>query len=388
MEAKTFTIVFFTSLILSSVSAQITITAATLPDIGAENRRMEEFDIQSSDIEIGVGEEEETYEFSDIEGTAYTEETYHDPAVVDSQNLFPAANLARINQTTPFTELLLKNNDGIKVLGGISTNPLNSSQLLEWKINGEYYLRKTPMKYKNSYTQDASVYATISADFFPDTLFSDFPLKPDSFRIKVDINSEAEIDGYGLLYLKDFTSVEVLRQDYVERINPAIEARTTFTPWVDVTSLIVQNFPQLATVIESDTINTYRYYSNKSAFSVVEAVTTPTSDMVESVNYNTSGLTTSLFESEIDAHGYDITVNPNPSIGKVEINIDVKEPGDYKIRILNIVGYELWSEKYFIYDKHNEKLDFSQLKRGTYFYSLVSPNGKTLVTKRMLIVGA
>src|SRR5699024_10322289 len=99
------------------------------------------------------------------------------------------------------------------------------------------------------------------------------------------------------------------------------------------------------------------YYSNESGFPVLEAQTDLSGTVLQSINYNTDGLTTAIPFFKPQSNGFDISVSPNPSDGKVVLKMEVKQPGDYKVRILNIIGYQLWSEEYFIYDTRTEKLD-------------------------------
>src|SRR5699024_8705685 len=120
----------------------------------------------------------------------------------------------------------------------------------------------------------------------------------------------------------------------------------------------------------------YRYYSEESSFALLEAQTDDREN-IEMINYRNGDLSTFTIDIEKpEQHGYDISVNPNPSDGKVSLQAKVNRPGDYTIRVLNIIGYQLWSKDFYIYDEITEELDFSDLRRGTYFYSLVSPDGK------------
>lgn len=388
MQFKTFTHLLFISLFFTSVSAQITITASNLPSIGSINNRIVINDLQGITADYGNGDVNEQYTFDGLEGSPIIQERYVSPGSVDTEGLFPTANLARVSKDNFYQELLVKNDAGIKVIGGISLNPINTSTSLLWEVNGDYFIRKTPMNYQDNYSQEVSISATVSSSFLPDSILNQFPIEVDSFRFKINISTESEVDGYGTIYVNNFKSVDVLRQQYYESTDPRIEVRSSIIPWIDVTDIVKQAFPQIAGFLKADTIYSYRFYSDASAFNVLEVETEASRTELSGVDYSEDALVTSLISTEDLSYGYDISVSPNPSNGKVTFDIKVKEPGDYKIRILNIIGYQLWSDEYFIYDKKSMKHDFSELRRGTYFYSLVSPDGKTLVTKRMLIVGA
>ncbi|MCB0598025.1 MAG: T9SS type A sorting domain-containing protein, partial [Phaeodactylibacter sp.] len=61
-------------------------------------------------------------------------------------------------------------------------------------------------------------------------------------------------------------------------------------------------------------------------------------------------------------------------------------PGRYKLKIHNILGIEEWRKTYQISGNHTEKVDISSLRKGTYLYSLVDDRGKTITTRRLIVV--
>ncbi len=388
MHLKSFTFLLLVSFFLSTVSAQITVSASVLPSIGDVDQRMEVNSVQGIEAEYGSGESNEMYRFDGLSGKEATFQSFIAPEQVDEKGYFPGADLARVSSNKLYQELLSKGKDGLRVLGAVSLNPVKPSETLKWEVNDTYYLMKTPMNYQDNFEQEVSIFSTVSSEFLPDSILNSLPIDVDSFKFKFNIKTQSSIDGYGKLYVNSYEPVDVLRQTYYEQVVPRIEARSQFFPWVDVTDLVLQIYPQIGTILQSDTLSAYRYYSNESGFPVLEAQTDLSGTVLQSINYNTDGLTTAIPFFKPQSNGFDISVSPNPSDGKVVLKMEVKQPGDYKVRILNIIGYQLWSEEYFIYDTRTEKLDLSNLRRGTYFYSLVSPDGKTLVTKRLLIVGA
>lgn len=388
MQCRTFTFVFCVSLFLGSLSAQITISASILPTIGDTDQRIIVSSLSSVDASIGVGADSEIYEFSGLTGPEVTQKEFYDPAEIGLDSLYPDADLAASTRNKLYDELISKNETGLKLIGGVSMNPIVAGDILTWKVDGDYYLFKTPLNYKDTDSQEVNLYSALSSEFLPDSILQSFPLSVDSFKFKYKITTETTVDGYGRIYINDFNSVEVLRQDYYQHIDPRVEAYNAITKWMDITDLVKGNFPELNEFLEKETIKAYRYYSEESSFALLEAQTDDREN-IEMINYRNEDLSTFTIDIEkSEQHGYDISVNPNPSDGKVSLQAKVNRPGDYTIRVLNIIGYQLWSKDFYIYDEITEELDFSDLRRGTYFYSLVSPDGKILATKRMLIVGA
>lgn len=388
MKLKSFTFLVFISLFLSSVSAQITIFASGLPKVGDQDNRIVVNNLSDIYYDSGVGAGDEIYEFGDMEGRKELAQSFMAPEQVDAQGLFPSANLVRLSPDKFYYEMLLKDDDGLKLIGGISPNPMVPGTTIKWKLTGSYYLRNTPMTYGDELNQTADLSTVMDTEFLPDSILENLPLAIDSIKIKFKISSESEVDGFGRIYINDFKSMNVLRQDYQEVIDPRIEA-LTILGWIDVTGLVKEMIPEFGEMLQATSVKSYRYYSDESPFSLLEAVTSTDGTILEGINYNDNDLKTFITTVKMDdEYGYDISVSPNPSDGKINLEVKVDRPGDYTIKVMSIIGYQLWTGDYYIYDKLNEELDFRNLRRGTYFYSLVGPNGKTLVTKRMLIIGA
>lgn len=389
MHLKSFTLLIFISLFLSSVSAQISILASELPRIGDQDRRIVVTSLNDVESDLGLGASDEQYQFNNLSGNPITFQRFLEPSEVDPDGLFSHANMARTTNDKLYSELLVKSDDGLKVIGAISSNPIIEGVNLKWEVDGEYFLIKTPLNYQDADEQNVSISSAMSSDFLPDSVLSSFPIPVDSFKFKYKIKQESTVDGYGKIYINDYKSMNVLRMKYFEEVDPRIEAYSGILKWMDVTDLIKGSFPELDDFLKKESTHSYRYYSDQSQFSLLEAESDASGVMLNGINYNDGDLKTFIKHANTDAeHGFDIAVNPNPSDGKVTMEVRVDRPGDYTVRVMSIIGYQLWSGDFYIYDKLSEELDFRNLRRGTYFYSLVGPNGKTLVTKRMLIIGA
>ena len=77
---------------------------------------------------------------------------------------------------------------------------------------------------------------------------------------------------------------------------------------------------------------------------------------------------------------------PNPSIVNVRFEFSNLNPDNYKLKIFNILGIEVWSEEYYINGNRTTKVNVGNLKKGTYLYSLVDSKGKTISTKRLVVI--
>jgi len=81
-----------------------------------------------------------------------------------------------------------------------------------------------------------------------------------------------------------------------------------------------------------------------------------------------------------------ITAFPNPSFGNVSIQMVNYPLGEYRMKVYNVVGKELWAESFLLRSNRVFKADLLHLSKGTYLYSIFDKNGKKLVTKRIAIL--
>ncbi len=80
-------------------------------------------------------------------------------------------------------------------------------------------------------------------------------------------------------------------------------------------------------------------------------------------------------------------VYPNPSFGDFNIYLNQEELGDYTFTLKNIVGQEVWSTKInHLKNQSNTKLIIPNSQKGAYIYSLFSPSGEKMRTRRLNII--
>ena len=89
-----------------------------------------------------------------------------------------------------------------------------------------------------------------------------------------------------------------------------------------------------------------------------------------------------LYDQKPNIYAY-----PNPAIDQVRFDILNIPKGKYDLNIYNILGVKVWSNNYdFRNSVDTIQLDVNNFKKGTYLYSLVNEKGKTLATRRLVIL--
>ena len=84
--------------------------------------------------------------------------------------------------------------------------------------------------------------------------------------------------------------------------------------------------------------------------------------------------------------GLDIYVNPNPSFGDVRFELFNLPKGEYTIEVYSILGVLLRSIELEAAGSMSYPVNLSDLNKGTYIYRLVDPTGKTVRSKRLVII--
>jgi len=76
-------------------------------------------------------------------------------------------------------------------------------------------------------------------------------------------------------------------------------------------------------------------------------------------------------------------LDPNPSYGKLQIDLSKYNHAFYELSIRNIIGKKLWSKR--IYEAV-QLLDLTELRKGSYLFAISSPNGDYLDVLRLVII--
>lgn len=105
---------------------------------------------------------------------------------------------------------------------------------------------------------------------------------------------------------------------------------------------------------------------------------------IPTVEYQNRDLAANVMHLNHDDNG--IVAYPNPSFGPVVIDLFNYPYDDYNFEVYNIVGKRIYTKSFSSRDGRQLKVDLSQLKRGTYMYSVFDGTGRKIVTKRVSLI--
>jgi Secretion system C-terminal sorting domain len=80
-----------------------------------------------------------------------------------------------------------------------------------------------------------------------------------------------------------------------------------------------------------------------------------------------------------------IRISPNPASDNVVFEIRNMPFGNYVLRILNIIGTEVWQQAIKVNTNMNVQASVGKLPKGTYLYNLKDAKGTLVTTKKMVI---
>lgn len=359
-----------------TLSSQITIGTNTLQEVGDTLKTT--FDALPPSLDLGNPGGNKVWDFSQLQGIS-VEVLILDAASGTNAASFPNAN-QRVSRSVGAESYLQVENGQQKLVGFAGLDPFNIGLQTVLQYSPPYLERDLPLSYHDGNSANSSFKIQVAASDLPPEIVEQLSnIAIDSLRLKVVFDRDDEVDAWGSLTTPTGT-FEVLRQRRMELTTPKLEI-LTFLGWLDVTLLAAQDFPALKT----DTSLTYNFWSDSAndAIAIVEVNPLNESEIV-SVIYHTDGQTVDIPYVQSDRK--DLFAYPNPAIDKVRFDFRNLPTDQYKLVIYNILGQELWSAKYYVSGNLTTQVDISNLRKGTYLYSLVNKSDKTLVTKRLMVI--
>lgn len=280
------------------------------------------------------------------------------------------ANLVRGQHTEA---LMLLSGKASQIIERVENNPVCGSGQLNYKlipaykpfftgVLGEHYTYRGRM---------TSVFAwprNIPCAWTP-------PQLPDSCRVTYTIYEETVVDGEGLLYLPTEV-MSALRQRVQIKRAAQVEVKYGLT-WRDVTAQV----PGVRIISNTELV---RFVSSTSGLKLME-IEIEDGVLPVSVEFKTHPLVTRVFTEEPIRP--DIFAYPNPSYDVVRFQLSNLASGQYKLRIFNILGVPV-KELDINVDEPRKAIsvDLSEMQRGTYLYRLQDHNGRTIKTKRVVLI--
>ncbi|MDO8972274.1 MAG: T9SS type A sorting domain-containing protein, partial [Saprospiraceae bacterium] len=116
------------------------------------------------------------------------------------------------------------------------------------------------------------------------------------------------------------------------------------------------------------------------------AIATMSNDLssVDAIRYKKLATSTAVEPDELNGSG--IQAFPNPAVEWVRFDCTNLKPGEYTLKIFNIIGKCVWKKEYVLSGTTSFRIELEEFKKGTYIYSLVDKDGNAVGTKRLVVL--
>ena len=363
------------ALYCTAMFGQITVTNATFPQAGDTL-----FTVLDTDSNISVGDagENVTWDYRSLEGPFGRETLFLEASQGTDSASFPDADLVSISANEQETYYQSFSNKIIEI-GRAGEFVQGFDIPVEYDENPTY--RRAPISFGDVDDDEAIASVDVGADILPEELLATFPIEFDSIRVSLISNSDSEVDAWGTVRLPD-GDYDVIRDKVSTIADTKLFVKVPILGWFDASGLVgdIEGIGDAIGVVET---TTYNYYSAEDK-EIIASIITDDQDMITSVEYKGDAIISNIKVIAPD-HSL-ITAYPNPSFGNVSVQMVNFPLGEYRMKVYNVVGKELWAESYQLRSNRVFKADLMHLRKGTYLYSIFDKNGKKLVTKRIAII--
>lgn len=374
------------SALCSLATAQITVTNATFPAAG------DSLVYAIDELPLGINPAtppggNQTWDFSTLQKDNNLSVVYRPANAGNQAANFPGADLVITGQGETYFNVT---NTKFEALGYAGADPAGFGLNVVAKFNPPIAERYAPMNFFDIKSPNTSLQLTFPTDQPPlDSIFSNLPVTIDSMRVSITTNRTEIVDGWGTTTIPG-GAYPVLRQKRIDYTTTGIEVHVLLFPgfglWQDLGTIIGGGGGGggLGNFLGTDTTVTYRFYSNTEKEEIAIATMNNDQSTVESIRFKNNA-TTPVIEPDLAFSG-GIQAFPNPAVEWVRFDCSNIVPGEYTLKIFNIIGKCVWKKNYTLSGNTSFRVDLDDFKKGTYIYSLVDKQGNAVGTKRLVVL--
>lgn len=360
-------------------AAQITIDNSVFPAPG--DTLFLAVDNQPDGILITSAGGNQNWDFTSLNADAFFQQTFEVPDSGQAVADFPEATA--VTRLGSGLETYYRATDSrLEILGAHGADPLGFGLDITSRFTPPLADQQAPLNFEDEHNVTSSVLIPFATSDLPDTLVSQFPIVPDSFRLRLSVERMDLVDAWGSLRIPE-GEYEVLRQKRIEVLTIIIEAKSGPLGWLDVSDLILPLFTGQG--IEPDTTLTYRFLSREAKEPIAICVMDSTDVNVASVQFKSDRLTTSI--RDLDEPEVSIRVSPNPTVDVLFFRKKEIDPGPYRLDIFDQKGVRVWEKTFFwAGNELEQEVDVSVLPPGAYWCVWTEKKSNRRIHRPVLVV--
>jgi len=375
----------FVIILWGNVTAQISISNSYFPAVG--DTIYSAIDNLPANISIGSEGPNQDWNFSTLQ------------APFSRRTIFRAAAEGNFFDEYSSAELLAELVENAETYYNITTNryelmgfggsdPLGLGIQALPKYTPALVERWAPLNYDDTHSSEANISYAFSADDLPNEITNPLPITPDSFRVRLSLEREDVVDAWGKMTIPGGV-YNVLREKRTRQQDVRLDAKIGFLGWQDITDIVLEavdidEILGMDNALGASTTVSYHFYSDEAKEAIAIVTMDAAGENPLRVEFKGSDIISHV--QNVNALKPGVYAFPNPAIVNVRFEFSNLKPGNYTLRIYNILGVEIWKDQYHVNGIRTEKVDISSLRKGTYLYSLSNEKGKTLATKRLIVI--
>lgn len=374
MKIFTIGVTFILLLGWGPLTAQVTITSESFPEVGDTLRYGIAANPQSVSITAAGGDQ--TWDFSMLQAAAPQTTIYEAASAGENAAEFPEADL--VTTIGEFAENYYQVEEGqIRLQGFVGEDPIGFGLGILSRLSPPYVDRRAPQNFLDNNQAEANVLLPFSGDDLPSQLTDQLPFTPDSLRIRIAFDRLDLVDAWGTLSIPD-GDFKVLREKRVEEIDTRVDAKLPFVGWLDVTD-------QLIDLLEIDelgarTVTTYHFFSPDEKETIATVTVNSETEEILTVQFKNENFITSVTDLEKAR----IKVYPNPVSRQLFLETPDLSPGTYQLMLFNGVGALSWKTQLHL-DQGSRQIDLPELDAGVYYFSLRETNGGVVFAQPVIV---
>jgi len=357
------------------ILGQITLTTDYFPTVGDTLRIATAVD---PDIDLLSPGSNVTWDFTNLVGPVF-ESVVLDPSEGDA---FPSFSTASVltGQVGVAEQYFRTTATTYESLGFSGADPVGIGLDVIFKNEPAQIERRASLNYPDLHTSTSSVSVPFAWSDLPSIITDSLDLQftPDSLGIEVVTDRVENIDAWGTVELP-MGDYEVLRLRRRTVTETKLLAFVPILGWTDVSGFVPNEF------LGIDTTLSYRYFNNDIKEEIAIINVNPITEEILNVRFKSDNSTTSLIKlhtGKPSIHAY-----PNPAIHNVRFDVVNLPPGEYNLKIYNILGTQVWNETYSLASQQDTiQLNLYKFKKGTYLYSLTDDSNRPIITRRLMII--
>lgn len=364
-----------------ALGAQITVTDQYFPQAG--DTLLTATDNMPASIQIGTPGPGREWNFRSLQSPIIVRTVVRPASEGAAAVDFPDADLVfKLNENAEGYYRITDNT--LELIGLSGTDPINLGIDVQPKLNEPQIERWAPLNYNDTHNSTMNLSYALDADEIPQDLLEVLPITPDSLRVRLQLQREDEVDAWGTMSIPGGT-YEVLREKRTLDQDIRLDAKIGILGWQDVTDIVLELTDLGTDVLGNSQIIRYYFWSEGIKEPIAVATMNEDQTAVTTVDFKAEDILADLVQTT-DRLQPTVIAYPNPAMAHTNFQFIQLKPGNYRLVIYNLVGSKVWQQNYRINGPLTERVSLSDLKKGTYLYALEDEQGRTLITRRLIVV--